>query len=50
MREDIKNPKNEIEQEYHFCKYCGEKAPGSYEDLLCESCRELFGHSLYSEL
>ncbi len=34
----------------HFCKYCGGIADGTYEDLLCEDCRMMFGHSLYSEL
>ena len=35
---------------YHKCKYCGGVAEGDYDDLLCEKCREDFGHSLYSEL
>lgn len=36
---------------HHICKYCGGNiVEGSYEDLLCAACRELFGHSLYSEL
>ena len=34
----------------HLCKYCGEIAEGTFEDLLCADCRETFGHSLYSEL
>ena len=34
----------------HICRYCGEIAEGTYEDLLCEDCRCTFGHSLYSEL
>ena len=34
----------------HICQYCGEVVEGEYEDLLCEDCRMLFGHSLYSEL
>lgn len=34
----------------HICKYCGEIAEGEYEELLCDECREIFGHSLYSEL
>lgn len=34
----------------HICKYCGGIAEGTYQDLLCEECRECFGHSLYSEL
>ena len=35
---------------HHRCKYCGSIAEGSDRNLLCEDCRELFGHSLYSEL
>ena len=36
--------------ENHICKYCHSVAPGTYEDLLCDDCREIFGHALYSEL
>ena len=32
------------------CKYCGKENNSKEEDLLCEECRENFGHSLYSEL
>ena len=35
---------------HHICKYCGGIAEGSCEDMLCTDCRELFGHTLYSEL
>ena len=35
---------------HHICKYCKGIAEGSHTDLLCEECRELFGHTLYSEL
>lgn len=34
----------------HICQYCGNVVEGDYEDLLCDECREIFGHSLYSEL
>ena len=34
----------------HICKYCGNIVEGEYEDLLCDECKEIFGHSLYSEL
>ena len=34
----------------HLCQYCGEIVEGEYEDLLCDECKEIFGHSLYSEL
>ena len=35
---------------YHICKYCGKIVKGSNKNILCEDCREIFGHSLYSEL
>lgn len=35
---------------HHLCKYCGGIAEGNYEDLLCEECRDCFGHTMYSEL
>ena len=34
----------------HQCKYCGEFTKGTDEDVLCKGCREIFGHTLYSEL
>lgn len=34
----------------HICKYCGEITKGTDEDVLCDECREIFGHSFYSEL
>ena len=34
----------------HLCRYCGEITKGSDKDLLCDECKEIFGHSLYSEL
>ena len=34
----------------HLCQYCGRITKGEYEDLLCDRCKETFGHSLYSEL
>lgn len=34
----------------HRCKYCGGAAEGSDTNLLCEECRELFGHAFYYEL
>ena len=39
-----------MEKENHICKYCGGIAKGDCEDLLCDDCRMLFGHTLYSEL
>ena len=35
---------------HHRCGYCGEITKGKEKDLLCDDCRETFGHSLYSEL
>lgn len=35
---------------HHVCKYCHGIAEGKDEELLCQSCRELFGHTFYSEL
>lgn len=35
---------------HHRCKYCGSIAEGKDTDLLCEECRECFGHYYYSEL
>lgn len=46
----IEDDSAEIPKDSHICKYCGGIAKGTYEDLLCEDCRMLFGHTLYSEL
>lgn len=35
---------------HHICKYCGEVAKGIDDDILCENCRDTFGHAFYSEL
>lgn len=35
---------------HHICKYCGGVANGPDEDVLCEECRDVFGHAFYSEL
>ena len=34
----------------HICGYCHKVTDGSDKNLLCDRCRELFGHSFYSEL
>lgn len=34
----------------HACKYCGQIAEGTHKDLLCSDCREIFGHTMFSEL
>lgn len=35
---------------HHICKYCGSVTKGIDEDVLCEECRDVFGHAFYSEL
>jgi hypothetical protein len=35
---------------YHACQYCGQITKGFDEDILCEDCREMFGHTLFSQL
>lgn len=35
---------------HHICKYCGSVAKGIDEDILCDDCRDIFGHAFYSEL
>lgn len=35
---------------HHICKYCGQIANGTDEDVLCDDCRMTFGHTFYSEL
>ena len=34
----------------HKCKYCDAWAKGANENLLCNDCKEVFGHAFYSEL
>lgn len=41
---------NDIPENTHICKYCGGIAEGTYENLLCRECREMFGHTLFTEL
>lgn len=35
---------------YNKCKYCGAPNNSTDADVLCEECRETFGHTFYSEL
>lgn len=35
---------------HHICKYCGEITKGNDEDVLCDECRMIFGHTFYYEL
>lgn len=35
---------------HHRCKYCGCIANGTNKDVLCEDCKNIFGHKYYSEL
>ena len=39
-----------IKQKSAKCKYCGKPNGSTDADLLCQECRQTFGHSLYSEL
>jgi len=34
----------------HFCKYCGQVAEGKDKNVLCQECRECFGHTFFTEL
>lgn len=34
----------------HRCLYCGKVTHGANEDLLCDECCEMFGHTYYSQL
>lgn len=34
----------------HVCLYCGNLVDGTNENLLCDECRELFGHTFFSQL
>lgn len=49
-KEGIKVAKIESTKTHHVCKYCYCIASGTDEDLLCDECRQLFGHTFYSEL
>lgn len=35
---------------HHICPYCGSIADGTDKGLLCEDCRDTFGHAFYHEL
>lgn len=35
---------------HHLCRYCSGIAEGKDKNILCDACRELFGHTFYSEL
>ena len=50
MREGYKVTEVVDAKNHHICGYCNGIAEGDMEDLLCRDCRELFGHTLYSEL
>lgn len=47
---DIKVKKIRVADNKHLCGYCYSIVNGTDEDVLCNECRELFGHSLFSEL
>ena len=46
----IKVEKIVTKNNHHRCKYCGGIATGKNKDLLCDDCRDIFGHTYYSEL
>jgi len=49
----VKNIKNMVfidPKTHHFCKYCANVVESDCDDLLCSDCREMFGHTMYSEL
>lgn len=37
-------------KKHHVCQYCGNVAKGTDKNVLCEECREMFGHAFFSEL
>lgn len=37
-------------KKYHRCKYCLGIANGTNKDILCEDCKDLFGHTYFHEL
>ena len=47
---DGENFKIKITKIKNECKYCGEFTDSDDEDVLCEDCRQTFGHTFYSEL
>lgn len=49
-KDGIKVTKIATKSNHHRCKYCGTIAKGKIADLLCDDCRECFGHTYYSEL
>lgn len=40
----------QAENATHKCLYCGKTTYGANEDLLCDECYEMFGHTHYSQL
>lgn len=46
----IEVKKIQVADNKHLCGYCHNIVNGTDEDILCNECRELFGHSLFSEL
>lgn len=40
----------EYQRGHHLCPYCGSIAKGTDKDILCEDCRETFGHYSIEEL
>lgn len=49
--EDIVKILDKSKTKINTCKYCKVNKTGSNDpDVLCPECREIFGHSFYSEL
>jgi hypothetical protein len=40
----------DFQPNYHECKYCNNITHGNESDLLCDDCKETFGHSSFTEL
>lgn len=48
--EGVKVIKIATKSNHHRCKYCSGIANGRETNLLCDECREIFGHMYYDEL
>lgn len=35
---------------FHVCKYCGKVTLGQNQNILCRDCKQIFGHTYFSEL
>lgn len=48
MTAEIKILENKLKENH--CQYCGEPTDSSDSNVLCRDCREVFGHTFFSEL